>query len=270
MVNKISITYTMIENFLIVFLVILLLQVVFFVYAVINKTDKVTDLSYGLTFIIASVASLILGYESISIFKWLLFALVSVWGIRLSTYLFIRILRTGKDKRFDGIREDPLKFASFWVLQALSIFIILLPTTYILLLPVKMGMNVISYVGFLIAIFGLLIESIADMQKFVFKSKEENKGRWIQSGLWKYSRHPNYLGEILMWLGVFVFSLMYLNDWGIFTFLSPLYITILLLFVSGIPKLEKEYENRYKGNLEYERYVKNTGVLLPKIFVKKN
>src|SRR5690606_26275780 len=140
----------------------------FFIYAVINKTDKVTDLSYGLTFVIASILSYSLVYQYSSIFKLLLVLLVVVWGLRLSIFLFVRVVRTKKDKRFDGIREKPLKFASFWLLQAISVFVILLPTTYTLLLNRDTSLGWFSYIGLLIAILGIAIESIADVQKFVF------------------------------------------------------------------------------------------------------
>ncbi|PKN02861.1 hypothetical protein CVU76_02445 [Candidatus Dojkabacteria bacterium HGW-Dojkabacteria-1] len=260
----------MLTNILIVFGVIFFLQLIFFTYAVIQKTDKVTDLSYGLTFIVASIASISLASEYISIYKWLLALLIVVWGLRLAIYLFIRILKTGKDERFDGIREKPLKFAGFWILQAISVFIILLPTTYALLLEQSTHISTFSYIGFLIAILGILLESSADIQKYIFKSKKENRGKWIQSGLWKYSRHPNYLGEILMWLGVFVYVLPYINDWAIFTVISPMYITYLLLFVTGIPTLEKRDMERYGSNEKYLEYIHNTGILLPKIFVKKS
>lgn len=260
----------MINNILIVLGVILFLQIIFFIYAVINKTDKVTDLSYGLTFIIASILPYFLVYEYSSFFKLLLVLLVVVWGLRLAAFLFIRILKTKKDNRFDGIREEPLKFASFWILQAISVFIILLPTTYTLLLKQETSLSWFSYIGFVISILGIAIESISDTQKFVFKNIPENKTKWINTGLWKYSRHPNYLGEILMWVGVYIYVLPYLNDIALLTIVSPIYISILLLFVSGIPKLEKEYEKKYEGNSEYQKYVRNTGQLLPKIFLKKD
>lgn len=260
----------MLTNILIVFGVIFFLQLIFFVYAVIQKTDKVTDPSYGLTFIVASITSMYLVSEYISMYKVLLLLLIVVWGLRLAIYLFVRILKTGKDERFDGIREKPFKFAGFWILQAISVFIILLPTTYVLLLEQSTYISTFSYIGFLVAISGIFIESIADMQKYIFKSQEENRGKWIQSGLWKYSRHPNYLGEILMWLGVFIYTLPYINDWAIFTVISPMYITYLLLFVTGIPTLEKRDMERYGNNEKYLEYVHNTGILLPKIFVKKS
>lgn len=112
---------------------------------------------------------------------------------------------------------------------------------------------------------GIVIESIADSQKFVFKNKSSNKGKWISTGLWKYSRHPNYLGEIMMWVGIFLYCLVYINGIGFITILSPIYITILLVAVSGIPTLEKEYDKRYRGSKQYQDYKKNTGILFPRI-----
>ncbi len=252
-------------NMLQIFLVIVLLQIIFFIYAALRKTDKVTDLSYGLTFVVAVLFAYLINIEYVSIFKTVLLILVSLWGIRLSTYLFIRILKTGKDKRFDGVRENFKRFASFWLLQAVSIFIILLPTTYILITKETMSLNWISNIGLVIALLGILIEGIADSQKFIFKNKVENKGKWINTGLWKYSRHPNYLGEIMMWVGVFIYGIVYINGIELLTILSPIYITFLLVSVSGIPTLEREYDKRYGEDKEYQEYKKKTGKLLPKI-----
>lgn len=247
------------------FIVILVLQIIFFVYAALKKTDKVTDLSYGLTFIIACVITYILNIEYSSLFKTILVLLLSLWGIRLSVYLFIRILKTGKDKRFDGVREDFKRFASFWLLQAISIFIILLPTTYILISDQNMFLNWISYIGLILALLGITIEGVADYQKFVFKNEVKNNGKWISTGLWKYSRHPNYLGEIMMWVGVFLYCLLYINGFGLITILSPIYISVLLIWVSGIPTLEKEYDKRYKDNRKYKEYKRKIGKFFPKI-----
>jgi len=123
------------------FLIILVLQIIFFIYAAVKKTDKVTDLSYGLTFVITSLSIYFLNIEYSSIFKILLLATVVIWGLRLAIYLFVRIIKTGKDKRFDGVRENFKKFGSFWLLQAISIFVILLPTTYILISKYEMSLN---------------------------------------------------------------------------------------------------------------------------------
>jgi steroid 5-alpha reductase family enzyme len=242
------------------------LQVLFATYAIVKKTDKVTDLSYGLTFVLASIFSLLLNRDSITLYKVILLALVSIWGLRLAIYLFIRILKTGKDKRFDDIRNDFRKFAGFWILQAVSISIILLPSIYIFSFEYDTSLSGISYVGLVLAALGILIEAVADQQKYIFKKKESNKNKWISTGLWKYSRHPNYLGEIMMWLGVFIYSSVYISGIYILTFVSPLFITLLLLFVSGIPTLEDKYDERYAGDKEYIKYKEKTGILLPKIF----
>jgi len=247
------------------FLIILVLQIIFFIYAAVKKTDKVTDLSYGLTFVITSLSIYFLNIEYSSIFKILLLVIVVIWGLRLAIYLFVRIIKTGKDKRFDGVRENFKKFGSFWLLQAISIFVILLPTTNILISKDEMSLNWISYIGLGISVLGIVIESIADSQKFIFKSKKENKGKWVSTGLWKYSRHPNYLGEIMMWVGIFLYCLVYINGIGFITILSPIYITVLLVAVSGIPTLEKEYDKRYRGSKQYQDYKKNTGILFPRI-----
>lgn len=246
--------------------IIFLIQVVFFLFAAWFKTDKITDLSYGLTFIIAAVFALFVNLENYSTYKLILVVLVSIWGVRLSGYLFYRIIKTGKDKRFDGIREDFFRFASFWSLQAVTVFIVLLPTLYIFLESTSMTFTFLSVIGLIVSSLGIVIEGVADYQKSVFKSREENKGKFISSGLWRYSRHPNYLGEILMWLGIFIYALPYLNGISLLTAISPLFITFLLLKVSGIPTLEKEYEKRYANSSEYLEYKKSTGRLIPKIF----
>ena len=132
--------------------------------------------------------------------------------------------------------------------------------------PFKTNLNIISYIGLFISLLGILIESIADHQKFVFKSKDINKGKFINTGIWKYSRHPNYLGEILMWFGIYIYCSVYLNSFAILTILSPIYITFLLVSVSGIPTLEKEYDRRYATDQKYLEYKDRTGVLFPKFF----
>lgn len=256
----------MLIDFLIVFGVIFISQILFFIYAFINRTDKVTDLSYGLTFIFGSLTAYILNFQYVSIFQTVLLILVSIWGVRLATYLFIRVLKVGKDERFDGVRENLKKFGSFWLIQAISVFIILLPTTYILLSKQEMVFNPFSYFGMLLTLLGILLEGLADYQKYVFKNIESNRGKWIESGVWKYSRHPNYLGEIMVWVGIFIYALPFLNGLALITILSPIFITSLLLFFSGIPTLEKKYDIKYAEDIEYLKYKKNTGILLPKIF----
>jgi len=253
----------MLQNiFLSTLLLSFLVQITFFIYAAIFKTDKVTDLSYGLTFIILAIFSLVNSGHYYP-YQVLTAIMIGLWGVRLSGYLFIRILKTKRDKRFDGVREDFWKFAGFWFLQAISVWVISLPSSYILNLENNSKFNIFMILGLLVWLTGLTIETIADSQKFRFKNDPKNKGLWIDIGIWKYSRHPNYFGEISCWWGIFIYSLSFQNGASWLTIVGPLFITFLIMFVSGIPTLEKKYKERYKDNADYQKYKKETSLLIP-------
>ena len=238
------------------------IQIVFFILAATFKTDKVTDLSYGLTFIILTIL-LLFTNQTFFNSQIIIVLLISAWGIRLAGYLFIRILNIGKDSRFDGIRENVLKFAGFWTLQAFSVWIILLPSTVALSSATDQGVTVLTVIGILVCGIGVVIETIADYQKYVFKNKPINRDKWIQSGLWRYSRHPNYFGEMLVWWGLFIIASAYLSGLLWLTILAPIYLTMLLLFVSGVPTIEKKYDHQYKDNQDYQHYKNSTSLIVP-------
>ncbi len=253
----------MMENLFISTLILsFIIQVLFFSYAAFFKTDKVTDLSYGLTFIALAVFTL-LKNQTFYPYQILVVTLITLWGIRLAGYLFIRILKTKKDKRFDGIRENFGKFAQFWLLQAIAVWVISLPSTYLLSLKTTSSFNLSMLTGLLIWLMGIVIETTADWQKFQFKNKPANKNKLIMSGIWRYSRHPNYFGEISCWWGIFIYSLSFQTELSWLTIAGPVFITFLILFVSGIPTLEKKYNERYKENKEYQLYKQNTSLLVP-------
>ncbi|HRI05966.1 MAG TPA: DUF1295 domain-containing protein [Candidatus Dojkabacteria bacterium] len=236
------------------------IQIVLGTIAIVRKTDILTDISYGLTFLL--LISLAFWSEIFDPVKMVLYILVALWALRIAGYLFIRILKTKRDKRFDGIRENPVKFMSFWLLQGVTVWVVLLPSIVLIDLDYSLSFNAISIIGIIFAFVGLIIEGIADMQKFRFKSLKENEGRWVDVGLWRFSRHPNYLGEIMVWVGAFIFVLPFINGISIFSIISPLFIYYLLTHVSGIPTLEKKYDERFKDNKEYQEYKKRTGRLL--------
>jgi steroid 5-alpha reductase family enzyme len=238
------------------------IQAVFFLFAATLKTDKVTDLSYSLSFIVLALI-LLIGNESWAAPQILLCVLITVWGLRLGGYLFLRILRIKRDRRFDGIREKPLRFAVFWIVQAQTVWTVMLPAIVFLSLNSVRQPGIHFWVGGLLWLFGFAFEGVADLQKFRFKNRSENRDRWMQQGLWKYSRHPNYFGEAMCWWGIFIISASGLNGWMWATVAGPAFLTALLLFGSGIPPLEKKADQKYGGDEAYQLYKRRTSIFIP-------
>jgi len=233
----------------------------FFAVAAARRTDVVTDLSYSLTFALLAVVLHLTGAaEPVQLVASLL---VVVWAVRLGTYLFRRIMRMKVDHRFDGMRDEPLRFARFWLLQAITVAVVMLPVSYLLDQENPPGLGVWSVVGGVVWLVGLLVEAIADAQKSAFRAKEENSGRFIASGLWRYSRHPNYFGEMLVWWGLFLYAVPVLHGAAFAVVIGPVFITLLLLFVSGVPPLERSADEKYGDDPAYREYKRRTSILVP-------
>ena len=233
----------------------------FFAVAAARRTDVVTDLSYSLTFALLAVVLPFTGArEPVQLVASLL---VVVWAVRLGAYLFWRILRMKVDHRFDGMREKPLRFARFWTLQAVTVAVVMLPVSYLLDRDHPPGVGMWSVAGVAIWVIGLLVEAVADAQKAAFRAKDENRGRFVASGLWRYSRHPNYFGEMLVWWGLFVYAVPVLHGPAFAVVIGPVFITFLLLFVSGIPPLERSADEKYGGDPAYRDYKTRTSILVP-------
>ena len=247
-------------NLIITLEISLLIQAVFFLFAASLKTDKVTDLSYGLSFVILAFF-LLLKNGPAGPAQVVLAMMVFLWGIRLVTYLLYRIVRIKRDARFDGIREHFWKFFQFWLFQGIAVWIIMLPVTVWFQTPAPWGL--LMYAGSGIWLAGLAVETVADLQKFRQKSGASGVHRWMSSGLWRYSRHPNYFGELLCWWGVFLFVASDLKGWGWLSVLGPVTITYLLLYVTGIPTLEQSAEKKWGSNPEYNSYKRATNALIP-------
>ncbi len=251
----------MLTYLLITFAVSLGLNMVMFLIAYRLGTDKLTDISYSLTFILLSAYGLIAG--PFTPYRLLIFALVLIWALRLGSFLFSRVLRKGKDSRFDEMRGDFRKFAGFWLLQAITVWIVMIPA----LLALRTGylaISLLAWLGVIIWAMGVVIESIADYQKNQFTKKPSNKGRFINSGIWSWSRHPNYFGEILVWVGVYLAAVTALDlPAALIGLTSPVFITVLLLFVSGIPILEKTADARWGTEPEFQTYKRRTNLLIP-------
>ena len=244
-------------------LISLAIQIALFIPAFKFKTDKLTDLSYGLTFVLLALIAFLL--SDVSFPKLLLLLMITAWGLRLGIYLFIRINKIKKDDRFDEIRTNFFRFLGFWLIQGVTVFVVLIPS--LLFFQTTTVFSPLSLFGFGVWLTGLLIEGFADQQKFSFINNEKNKGKWVNVGLWKYSRHPNYLGEILCWVGIYLYTFSSLTYvYRLMGLLSPLFIIILLLFVSGIPKLEEKADKKWGSDKEYQKYKKKTAVLIPFVY----
>ena len=250
-------------NILLTLLISMGIQVLFFTLAYALKTDKFTDFTYSFTFILLTVLLFALN-PIFSLPRLALSAAVILWALRLGSYLLTRILRIGKDDRFDDKREHFLRFMFFWILQGVTVWVVMIPAAVLLSGPGPDKVGPLFAAGGLVWTAGFILETVADVQKFRFKSKLENRKRWIESGLWKYSRHPNYFGETLVWWGLF---LMVLSVYGIpfiWIAVSPLFITLLLLFVSGVPLLEKSGDDKYGSHKEYRDYKERTSLFIPR------
>jgi steroid 5-alpha reductase family enzyme len=243
------------------FLVALVVNAAFFTIAAIRKTDVVTDLSYGLSFALLALALPYLGAHKIV--QLIAALMVLLWAFRLGGYLFGRILRIKVDHRFDEMRDKPLRFARFWILQAVSVAVIMLPVSYLLGRKSVPGFGSWAIAGVALWLVGLVIETVSDAQKSAFKGTEKNRGSFVSSGLWKYSRHPNYFGEMLVWWGLFVYAVPFLHGAAFITVIGPVFLTLLLLFVSGIPLLEKGAEAKYGTDPAYREYKRRTSILVP-------
>jgi len=243
------------------FVISLVVNAAFFAFAAVRKTDVVTDLSYSLSFAVLAIALPSLGArEPVQLVASLL---VLIWAVRLGGYLLARILRIKVDHRFDEMRDKPLRFARFWLLQAISVAVIMLPVSYLVSRDAAPGFGPWAIAGALVWLVGLVIEAVADAQKSAFKGKEANRERFITSGLWKYSRHPNYFGEMLVWWGLFVYAVPFLAGAAFAVVIGPVFITLLLLFVSGIPLLERSADAKYGDDPAYREYKRRTSILVP-------
>jgi len=167
----------------------------------------------------------------------------------------------GRDARFDGIRERFSSFAKFWFFQGVAVWAIMLPVTLWFAAPGRWSW--MKTVGAAVWLAGLVIETIADLQKFRHKSRPGGGASWIETGLWRYSRHPNYFGELACWWGVFVFVAGDLGWWIWLGLMGPVVITLVLLFATGIPQLEQSAERKFGSQPGYQAYRRRTGLLVP-------
>lgn len=238
-----------------------LVQWIAFVPAFLKQSEHFFDLTGSLTYLaVMSLAVALSGATDAR--SLLLLALVVVWAVRLGTFLFRRVRRSGKDDRFDAIKPSFVRFFTVWTIQGLWVSLTLAAALAAVTSTQRPALDGFAYAGLVLWLAGFGIEAVADVQKSRFRADESNRGKFISTGLWAWSRHPNYFGEILLWTGVALIAFPVLSGWQLVTLISPVFVFALLTRVSGVPLLEKKADARWGGQEAYETYKKNTPVLM--------
>jgi steroid 5-alpha reductase family enzyme len=248
--------------FTVAVLLAFVIQWLIFIPSYMARTEKFFDLTGSLTYITVSLIAVILSPNA-GIRSLLLLALVMIWAVRLGSFLFLRIKKAGEDRRFREIKQSFPRFLLTWTIQGLWVTFTLAAALVVFTSARQIGFDLFAGLGLLIWIIGFAIEVLADAQKSAFKANPENEGKFINSGLWSWSRHPNYFGEIVLWTGVLIIALPVLSGWSWVALISPIFITILLTRISGIPMLEERADEKWGGQPDYETYKARTSVLVP-------
>jgi len=232
-----------------------------FIPAAIKQTEHYYDLTGGITYITVTVVAVLLS-SPLDLRSALVTGMVLFWSIRLASFLFLRISRAGKDSRFDDIKNRPPRFLLAWTLQGLWVLLTAACALAIISGGNREPLGAIGYVGIAVWTIGILVEIIADQQKSAFRADPANQGKFINTGLWAWSRHPNYFGEIILWIGIAIIAIPVLRGWQWVTLISPVFVTLLLTRVSGVPILEKRADEKWGGQEDYEAYKERTPVLI--------
>ena len=241
-----------------------LIQWVAFIPAFTLQTEKFYDITGSITYITVMILAAVLS-RNVDARALLVLTLVVIWALRLGTFLFGRIRKAGKDDRFDQIKPSFLRFLNAWTIQGLWVTFTASAALAAITTTRRVALDIFAVLGLLIWAFGFGFEVIADAQKSRFNANPDNRGKFIQSGLWSRSRHPNYFGEIVLWIGVAVIALPILQGWQWIALISPVFVTVLLTRVSGVPMLEKKADQKWGGQEDYEAYKKRTPVLIPRL-----
>jgi steroid 5-alpha reductase family enzyme len=228
------------------------------------QTEKFYDLTGALTYIAITVF-VVLASPGVDARGLLLAVMVVLWAVRLGSYLFRRVMKHGKDERFDELKTDFARFLNTWTLQGLWVVLTAALAWVAITSDKKVGLDGFFWVGLLVWAIGIALETVADVQKTRFKADPANEGRFINTGLWSRSRHPNYFGEITLWVGIAIIALPVLQGWQWVALVSPVFVALLLVRGSGVPPLEEKADRKWGGQPDYEAYKKDTPVLVPKL-----
>ena len=234
-----------------------------FVPSFLFRVEHYFDLTGSLTYLLLVVSALFLNPVT-DARSLLLGGMVAIWAFRLGSFLFLRIQRSGGDGRFDSLKTHFGRFLMIWTLQALWVLFTAACALAAMTSTQLVPLGAWAAIGSTVFLAGFVIEVAADRQKSAFRAEPLNRDRFIQSGLWAWSRHPNYFGEIVLWVGIALVALPVLSGWQYATLLSPVFVFVLLSRVSGVPLLEARGKKKWGHEPEYRDYLERTPTLFPR------
>ncbi len=263
-----SITFNGLPSFALAASIGFILHWLIFIPSYIYQTEHYFDLIGSISYI-SIVLFTFLALNNLDVRSILIGLLIMVWAVRLGSFLFIRVKRDGKDNRFTVMKTKFWWFLFTWTIGGLWVFITMAAGLAAMTSAKVVPLGWFALIGIFLWLEGFLVEVVADHQKNRFRSKKENQGRFINEGLWSFSRHPNYYGEITLWLGIAFIAFPVLQGWQKLTLISPIFVYILLTRISGITMLERRADKKWRDDPEYQRYKETTSSLIP-MFKRKN
>jgi len=240
--------------------IIFIYATIWFIISVIKKRNDIADIAWGIGYVLLCIFYIFT--QEYSLRAIILYSLVILWGVRLSVHISVRNKGKTEDFRYLNWRNEWGKsfllrsYFQVYLLQGFFLLIIISPVA-IVAAHTQPDLSMLDFIGIAVWCIGFYFQTVGDFQLLRFIKNPLNKGQVMSKGLWKYTRHPNYFGEVTMWWGIFLIS--FHSPYGIYGLVSPLVITFLIVFVSGLPMLER----RYDGNPQYEAYRKRTSRFFP-------
>jgi len=263
-----SITFNGLPSFALAASIGFILHWLIFIPSYIYQTEHYFDLIGSISYI-SIVLFTFLALNNLDVRSILIGLLIMVWAVRLGSFLFIRVKRDGKDNRFTVMKTKFWWFLFTWTIGGLWVFITMAAGLAAMTSAKVVPLGWFALIGIFLWLEGFLVEVVADHQKNRFRSKKENQGRFINEGLWSFSRHPNYYGEITLWLGIAFIAFPVLQGWQLLTLISPIFVYILLTRISGVTMLERRADKKWGDDPEYQLYKETTSSLIPMFKRKK-